>query len=272
VHEGVADVLELSAEQRSERLKNLSHLRYRHRSGWSLSTLKAAGYVSNPSRGLWTLTDRGRALLQTHSIVLPDDVYRQIIAESRSREQAEGVVPGVPASPPDAQQTPEERIDSALEEVRTAIAGILLQRILESTPQFFENLVLDLLRAMGYGSSDEDIERTGSPGDGGVDGVISLDSLGFEKICVQAKRWQATVGRPEVQAFYGALAGRRVKKGVIITTSCFSRDAIEYARQQSGVIVLIDGSSLARLMLQHGIGVGHRELRLPYVDDDYFES
>jgi restriction system protein len=151
------------------------------------------------------------------------------------------------------QQAPEERIDSALEEVRRAVARELLEKIAQAPPVFFEELVLDLLHALGYGATDDDLERVGQAGDGGIDGVISLDKLGFERVCIQAKRWRGSVGRPEVQGFYGALAGRRARKGVFITTSTFTREAREFASQVAESIVLIDGARLSSLMIEHGV-------------------
>ncbi len=151
------------------------------------------------------------------------------------------------------------------------MAAELLDRIAQAPPVFFEDLVLDLLRALGYGASEDDLERVGGAGDGGFDGVISLDRLGFEKVYIQAKRWQGSVGRPEVQAFFGALSGRRARKGVFITTSTFTREAREFGRQIAESVVLIDGARLASLMIEHGVGVTHyRVVRLPRVDTDYF--
>jgi restriction system protein len=133
--------------------------------------------------------------------------------------------------------------------------------------------VLDLLHALGYGTSTDDLEHVGASGDGGIDGIISLDKLGFEKIYVQAKRWQSSVGRPEIQSFFGALAGRKARKGVFITTSSFTREAKQYGEQISEVVVLIDGARLTSLMIENGIAVTHyRVLRLPRVDGDYFDA
>jgi restriction system protein len=124
---------------------------------------------------------------------------------------------------------------------------------------------------LGYGTGLEDLQHLGGSGDGGIDGVISLDKLGLEKVYVQAKRWQAAVGRPEVQGFYGALAGRRAKKGVLITTSSFTRDAREFGEQVSDSIVLVDGTRLTTLMIDHGVGVTlYQTIRLPRIDGDYF--
>jgi restriction system protein len=139
------------------------------------------------------------------------------------------------------------------------------------TPQHFEAIVLDLLYRMGYGTSREDLQRVGGVGDGGIDGVISLDRLGLEKVYVQAKRWQGSVGRPEVQAFYGALAGQRANKGVFITTSSFTQQAIDFARSVER-IVLVDGEKLAGLMTEHGVGVTLRPVKIPKLDSDYFDE
>lgn len=275
VHEAVPDLLGLSEAQRTERLANLPHLRYRHRSGWALSMLKAAGYVDNPAPGIWRITDRGRQLLTRYPDGFDEETGRRVIREGRSEAQEQDSAGGGAAGTVDAvaQQTPDERIDGALEEIHRTVAQELLERIAQAPPAFFEGLVLDLLHALGYGASEDDLERVGHSGDGGIDGIISLDKLGFERVYVQAKRWQGSVGRPEVQAFYGALAGRRARKGVFITTSSFTREAREFASQVAESIVLIDGARLTLLMIEHGVGVSHyRVLRLPRVDDDYFNA
>jgi restriction system protein len=131
--------------------------------------------------------------------------------------------------------------------------------------------VLDLLHRMGYGASRADLQRVGGSGDGGIDGVISLDKLGLEKVYVQAKRWQGTVGRPEVQSFYGALAGQRANKGVFITTSGYTAQAIEFAKSVERV-VLVDGSRLADLMIDNEVGVSARTVKIPKIDSDYFDE
>lgn len=268
-------LLKLTEAQRTERLANLSHLRYRHRSGWGLSMAKAAGYVDSPARGIWQITDRGRELLARHPDGFDDDAARQVVRESRRGGRSEDASEDSAAdlSAAAAQQTPDERIDAAVREIHQAVAQELLDRIGQAPPAFFEELVLDLLHALGYGASEDDLERVGQSGDGGIDGIISLDRLGFEKVYVQAKRWQGSVGRPEVQAFYGALAGRRARKGVFITTSGFTRDAREFASHVPESVVLIDGARLTSLMIEHGVGVSHYSiLRLPRVDGDYFDA
>ncbi len=131
--------------------------------------------------------------------------------------------------------------------------------------------MLDLLHRLGYGNERADLQRIGGVGDGGIDGVIALDKLGLEKVYVQAKRWQSVVGRPEIQAFYSALAGHHAKKGVFITTSSYSKQAEEYARTIEGV-VLIGGLQLAQWMMDVQVGVTHQLLKLPRLDNDYFDD
>lgn len=237
--------------------------------------LKAAGYADSAAPGIWRITERGRDLLARYPGGFDEETGRQVIREGRREIQGEdaGSVGAAEVGEAAAQQTPDERIEGALEELRRAVARELLEKIAQAPPAFFEELVLDLLHALGYGASDDDLERVGRAGDGGIDGVISLDKLGLERVCIQAKRWQGSVGRPEVQGFYGALAGRRARKGVFITTSCFTREAREFARQVADSIVLIDGVRLTSLMIEHGVGVTHyRVVRLPRVDEDYFDA
>src|SRR5207237_997231 len=163
---------------------------YRHRLGWGLNMLKTAGYVESPSQGSWRLTPKGKDLFGSFPSGFDDATTRRIVRESQGTAASEPVVAEESLTAAETGQTPE-----------------------------------DLLHALGYGTSLEDLQHLGRSGDGGLDGVISLDKLGLEKVYVQAKRWQGPVGRPEVQAFYGALAGRRAKKGVLITTSNFTREA-----------------------------------------------
>ena len=171
-------------------------------------------------------------------------------------------------------QTPEDALASAFQKLRKNLESELLEQVKSSSPAFFERLVIDLLVAMGYGGSRQDAGRAiGRSGDEGIDGIIKEDKLGFDAIYVQAKRWEATVGRPEIQKFAGALQGQRANKGVFITTSDFSREAHEYANAINTKIILIDGQRLTQLMADHNVGVapvGNYELKR--VDSDYFEG
>lgn len=167
--------------------------------------------------------------------------------------------------------SPDDRLEQTLAELREGVATDLLELLSQVSPAYFETVVLDLLHKLGYGTSRLDLLQVGRSGDGGIDGVISLDRLGLEKVYVQAKRWQSTVGRPEVQAFYGALAGQRANRGVFITTSTFSQQAVEFAGSVER-IVLVDGSKLAGLMIEYEVGVASRAVRIPKIDSDYFEE
>ena len=161
---------------------------------------------------------------------------------------------------------------SKTELLESEIKQELLDLIKANNPAFFERLVVDLLVAMGYGGSHQDAAQAiGKTNDGGIDGIISEDRLGLDKIYIQAKRWQGTVGRPELQAFYGALAGQKAKRGVFITTSGFTSQAADFARSVEG-IVLVDGSRLVNLMMDHEVGVTSRLLKLPKLDSDYFDE
>jgi restriction system protein len=272
-HDAAANAMHLSEEARSERLPSGLQYVYKNRAGWAHDRLKRAGLSSAPRRGFWKLTPEGHAFVARN----PAALTRAQIAEIAAVEPGSTLRAGTPGSGPEpvpapvVVESPDDRLDSALGEIRIAVSAELLEAILEASPKFFEVLVLDLLHAMGYGTSRTDLQRVGGTGDAGIDGVISLDRLGLEKVYVQAKRWQNSVGRPDVQAFYGALAGQRANKGVFITTSTFTAQAAEFA-QSVERIVLVDGTKLTELMIEHGVGVSHRTVKVPKVDSDYFEE
>lgn len=167
-------------------------------------------------------------------------------------------------------RSPDDRLNDALKEIRDSVAIDLLANLLQVSPTRFEFIVLDVLHKLGYGSHRNDLQRIGGTGDGGIDGIISLDKLGLERIYVQAKRWQGTVGRPDLQAFYGALAGQKAKRGIFITTSGYTAHAIDFAKSVEG-LVLIDGNRLVNLMMDNEIGVSSQVIKLPKLDMDYFE-
>jgi restriction system protein len=170
--------------------------------------------------------------------------------------------------------TPEELFSQAYQRLRSNLEAELLDQVKSSSPAFFERLVIDLLVAMGYGGSRQDAGRAiGKSGDGGIDGIIKEDKLGLDVIYVQAKRWEGTVGRPEIQKFAGALQGQRANKGVFITTSGFSKEAEEYAGIIATKIILVTGEQLATLMVDHNIGVSPiSRFELKRIDSDYFEG
>lgn len=281
VYAAMAQALGLTEADCGELLPSGTQPIYQNRVGWAHDRLKRAGYSSSPKRGQWQLTPQGQTFLQSHPEPLsPQEVDH--LAKGNVTVRLKPADPSDdPAETPDTaaasledpgviQQSPLEQLEEALGEINQSVATELLESIGQSSPLFFEILVLDLLNAMGYGTSRRDIQHVGGSGDGGIDGVISLDRLGLEKVYIQAKRWQKNVGRPEVQAFYGALAGQRANKGVFITTSDFTSQAIEFARSVEGVI-LVNGARLTLLMIEYGIGISHKIIRVPKLDSDYFE-
>ena len=168
-------------------------------------------------------------------------------------------------------QAAEESIETNYQQIQDALSADLLQRIQDNSPDFFEELVIDLLVAMGYGGSHEDAEAVGRSGDGGIDGIINEDRLGLDVVYVQAKRWEGNVSRPEIQKFAGALQGRRARKGVFITTSDFTREARDYVTAIDSKIVLIDGHQLAQFMIDYNVGVSvTKSYEIKRVDSDYF--
>ncbi|MBK8997346.1 MAG: restriction endonuclease [Myxococcales bacterium] len=270
--DGAADLMQLTAEQRAEALPSGKHLRYRHRIGWSLNLLKNAGLLEAPSQGVWKLSDEGKKFATTHGTQLDDPTSRDIVRRARLAESEEPE-DSADVLPEGTTQPPEERIDMAVRELHSQLAKDLLDRLHNTAPSFFEKVVLDLLHALGFGNSTDDLQHVGKTADGGIDGIIALDRLGLEKVYVQAKRWKDSVGRPEVQSFFGALAGRRARNGVFITTSTFTKEAREYAAQVSDSIVLVDGARLASLMIEGGVGITHyRTVALGRIDGDYFDE
>ncbi len=278
VHDAAAGALRLSETDLAELLPSGVQAVYKNRAGWAHDRLKRAGYSASLRRGYWKLTAEGLAFATTNQEPLSPKVIEDLatrntdvrLRPSDSEEQA-AVARIKPIADTPATASPDDRLEQALGELKRSVAAELLEVLSQVSPQYFETIVLDLLHRMGYGASRADLQRVGGVGDGGIDGVISLDKLGLEKVYVQAKRWQGSVGRPDVQGFYRALAGQRANKGVIITTSTFSPQALEFARSVER-IVLIDGAKLAELMIEHEVGVTLRPVKVPKLDSDYFEG
>jgi restriction system protein len=245
---------------------------FQNRVGWATTYLYRAGLIERPRRAVYRITERGRSVLDSN----PDRVDLGVLSQFEEFEDFRRAKSGKAGSSDDLgaadSQTPEERITAAYRELRSALAGELIERVQDQTAEFFEQLVLDVLHAMGYGGSrEEDSERLGRTGDEGVDGVIREDRLGLDAIYIQAKKWTGTVGRPEIQKFVGALQGQKATKGVFIATSSFSPDAIAYAEKVTPRVILIDGQELAQLMMEHDVGVStSHTYRLKRLDLDYF--
>lgn len=172
------------------------------------------------------------------------------------------------------EQTPEEAIETAHQSIRNSLASELIQQIMDCSPDFFERLVVDLLVRMGYGGTRKDAgQAVGQSGDGGIDGIIKEDRLGLDVLYIQAKRWEGPVGRPEIQKFVGALQGQRAKKGIFVTTSSFSKQAVDYVSLIESNVVLVDGETLAKLMIDNNVGVSAvATYEIRRVDSDYFNE
>lgn len=279
-HEAAAKQLGLSEDEKALILPSGTQRIYKNRAGWAHDRLKRAGLSSSPKFGFWKLTPAGIDFAKTNPTPLSDVAiqklaveYLGVILKPSNGEGQVATKPTVSAVGSDSTQaaTPDDQLDSALAELRQTAVEDLLERLAVVSPSFFETLVLDVLHRMGYGASRSDLVQTGGPGDAGVDGVINLDRLGLEKVYVQAKRWQQVISRPELQAFFGALAGQKAKKGIFITTSTFTTQARDFAKTVDG-LVLIDGPRLAGLMIESEVGVSSRTIRIPKVDSDYFDE
>jgi restriction system protein len=247
---------------------------FQNRVGWAATYLYRTKLIDRPKRAIYRITDRGRKVLAENPERVDLRVLGQFeeLADFRQAKAPPTLGGVVDATPADDEHTPEERIAIAYRELSSALAADLLDRVSEQSPEFFEQLVLDVLHAMGYGGRRDDAaERLGQSGDEGVDGVIREDRLGLDLIYVQAKRWKNVVGRPEIQKFFGALHGQRATKGVFITTASFSKEAVDYADGVTPRVILVDGKELAKLMIEHGVGVAvSRAYELKRVDLDYF--
>jgi restriction system protein len=277
IREAVIRQFRLTEGDIEERLPSGRDTVLRNRVGWALTYLHRAGLAERPRRSVYRLTSRGADVLHKHPNRIDNSVLDRFeeFRDFRSRD-----TPSAPRTRPvtvqltarDETATPEERAASAYRELRSALASEVLDRVREQSPDFFEQVVLDVLQAIGYGGSRDDAaERLGRSGDGGVDGVIREDKLGLDLIYVQAKRWTNTVGRPEIQQFVGALNGQRANKGVFITTSTFSREAVDFADAVNPRVILVDGTELAQLMLDHDVGVTvATRYDIKRIDLDYF--
>ncbi|MES2229095.1 MAG: restriction endonuclease [Pseudomonadota bacterium] len=278
-HEAAASLLGLTDEDRQVLLPSGAQPMYKNRAGWAHDRLKRAGLSSSPRRGFWKITSDGIAFAKEHPAPFSSDLSEQLAmghigVRLRPPTSAATVEPTADRFLPDpaaAVASPDDRLGQALTELRQSAEAELMELLASVSPSFFETIVLDLLHRMGYGASRADLQRVGGTGDGGIDGIISLDRLGLEKVYVQAKRWQSNVGRPELQAFYGALAGQKAKRGVFITTSTYSQQALAFATSVEG-IVLIDGQRLAGLMIDYEVGVTARTVKIPKIDGDYFDE
>jgi restriction system protein len=246
---------------------------FNNRLAWASIYLHRAGLLARPQRGWYQITEKGLEVLgekpekiDIHFLErFPEFVeFRQVGKEKdkkevKTRETGEGT-------------NPEEALEAAYQELQENLASELLENIKKCPPDFFERLVVDVLIKMGYGGSRKEAgQAIGRTGDEGIDGIIKEDKLGLDIIYIQAKRWQSTVGRPEIQKFAGALQGQRARKGIFITTSDFSKDALDYVNNIESKIILIDGQRFAEFMIENNVGVSPvASYEIKKIDIDYF--
>ena len=274
--EKLATDFQVTDEERKELLASGNQPIFDNRAGWAKTYLKKAGLLDSPKRATFVITQIGLDTLKKN----PDRVDAKYLRQfpsflefqnaSRNDNETEDETTVIAVS----EQTPEENLDKAYQRIRKSLASELLQNVVGLSPTFFERLVVELLVKMGYGGSIKDAGKAiGKSGDEGIDGTIKEDKLGLDIIYIQAKRWKPgnVVGRPELHKFVGALAGQGAKKGIFITTSNFTKEALDYTPKNETKIVLIDGELLAQLMIDYNLGcTTHQTYELKKIDSDYF--
>lgn len=276
----LAEDFAVSPEERQIMLPSKAAPMFANRVAWAKTHLKNARLVENHTRGLVRLSPLGRTVLGQS----PERIDMRFLKQFDSYRDFTGGA-GLPARNDDvgdesegvagtAESTPLESLESAYEQLNEALAEELLTKLMDGSPQFFERVVVKLLEALGYGGEFGSGEVTHYARDGGIDGIIREDKLGLDTICVQAKRWQGTVSRPTIQSFVGSMDMIRAKKGVIVTTSTFTRDAVDYLERIEGKrVVLIDGARLTSLMIEHNVGVSVVETyQVKEISNDFFDD
>ena len=266
----------ITDKERSEVLPSGQTFVFGSRVSWARTYLKKAGLLDSVKRGTIIITERGKKVL----IKKPNEINNKLLREfpefiefqSPKKDETENTVAILIDEP--KTETPEELLESGYIKIRKSLEHEILSKLKSTHPSFFEKIVVELLVKMGYGGSIQDAGKAiGKSGDEGIDGIIKEDKLGLDVIYIQAKRWEGVIGRPEVQKFVGALAGQRAKKGVFITTSYFTKEAAEYARQMDTKIVLIDGEKLSQYMIDYSLGVSVQNVyEIKKIDSDYFEE
>ena len=274
--ENLATAFQVTDEERKELLASGNQAIFDNRVGWAKTYLKKAGLLDSPKRATFVITQIGLDTLKKNPDRVDAKYLRQFPAflefqnASRNDNETEEEIIIVETN----EQTPEENLDKVYQRIRKSLASELLNRVVELSPFFFERLVVELLVKMGYGGSIKDAGKAiGKSGDEGIDGTIKEDKLGLDIIYIQAKRWRPgnVVGRPELHKFVGALAGQGAKKGIFMTTSNFTKEALEYTPKNETKIVLIDGEQLAQLMIDYNLGCTTQQIyELKKIDSDYF--
>jgi restriction system protein len=274
--ENLALQFNLTNDEKSELLPSGQSFIFGNRVGWARTYLKKAGLLDSAKRGAIFITERGKKVLEENPTVITNKLLRQfpefLEFQSSKREDAEN--PTAVFIEETKSETPEELLESGYIKIKKTLEQEILSKLKLVHPSFFERIVVELLVKMGYGGSLQDAGKAiGRSGDEGIDGIIKEDKLGLDVIYIQAKRWEGIVGRPELQKFVGALAGQGAKKGIFITTSNFSREALDYSPKNETKIVLIDGEKLSQYMIDYNLGVSVQNVyEIKKIDSDYFEE
>jgi len=271
--EHIANIFNLSEEERREVLPSGQQYIIDNRVCWTRTYLKKAGLLESTKRSYFKITDLGLEVLQKNPKEISVKFLEQFpqFIEFRNLRKEKGEEE---KEEKNLTQTPQELLEYGYQRIKKDLASELLDFVKKSSPRFFEKLVVELLIKMGYGGSLKDAgEAIGQSGDGGIDGIIKEDKLGLDIIYIQAKRWENVVGSKEVRNFVGSLAGQKANKGVFITTSSFTRDALDYVKTIPHKVILIDGETLAQLMIENDVGVSKiTSYDIKKIDSDYFEE
>ena len=277
IFEALVREFQVTEAERKEMLPSGQQEIFANRVGWAKTYLKKAGLIESPQRATFVISEKGKEILSQNLDHIDTKFLRQFpeFQEfTRVNKQNETITLESNLSTSDQEQNPEELLENSYQEIRQALATDLLFILRKLSPDAFEKLVVELLVKMGYGGSIRDAGKAvGRSGDQGIDGIIKEDRLGLDIIYIQAKRWadNNAVGRPEIQKFVGALAGQGAKKGIFITTSYFTQEALEYAPRNEIKIVLIDGEELGQLMIDYNLGVSTQKIyEIKRIDHDYF--
>jgi len=275
--EPIAEYFNLTKDEQELLLKDSNQPLVYYRIHWANTYLKKALLLESTRRGYIRITKRGMAVLNENLSKLDSNYLMRFpeFVEFRSPNRSDNGINNDNSEGEESELAPKELIDSSYRSILNDLVDQLLETVLGASPSFFEQLVVDLLLAMGYGSALQDAgQAIGQTNDGGIDGYIQEDQLGLDTIYIQAKRWAIgnTVGRPSIQGFVGSLMGEGATKGVFITTSSFSKGAIEYANNMQNVrVILIDGQQLAKLMIEHNVGVSvEKTYTIKQIDENYF--
>ena len=278
VRQMLAKEFQLTEAELKELLPSGKQSRFSNRVAWAKVYLAQAGLLDTPKRGAFRISNRGRELLSNPPEAIDIkflERYPEFLEfryQRKKHDEGSQSENSAKIGEEKEIETPEEALEQAALRLNDELSTQLLKQVKSNSPDFFEKLVVQLLVRMGYGGSIQDAGKAiGRAGDEGIDGIIKEDKLGLDVIYVQAKRWEAVIGRPELQKFVGALHGQRAKKGVFITASSFSDQAVQYVSQIDPKVVLIDGKQLVAYMIDHNVGVSiSNVIEVKNIDSDYF--